>query len=209
MHSIPEHRVIQPSALYFGTPIALITTTQPDGSINISPMSSAWALGERLVLGLGTEGQCLRNLLRAREAVVNLPSEALAIHVERIARTTGRNPVPAAKQANGYFFEADKFRRARLTPLASERVAPPRIAECPIQLETVLLAEHPASRTAESPDPGYSMVELAVVRVHAHAGVTVADTNRIDVSRWRPLFFVFRHYFGLGSELGRNFRAEI
>lgn len=209
MNSIPEHRVIEPSILYFGTPIALITTRQLDGSANISPMSSAWALGDRLVLGLGTDGQCLQNLRRTNEAVVNLPSDALAQHVERIARTTGRNPVPPGKTAAGYVFESNKFALAKLTPLASERVSPPRIAECPLQLEARLLAEHPATTAAPGADPGFSMVELSVIRVHAHAGSTVEETNHIDTSRWRPLFYVFRHYFSLGADLGKNFRAEI
>ncbi|WP_255616668.1 hypothetical protein [Microvirga puerhi] len=33
--TIPAHRVINPSVLYFGTPVALITTLNPDGTPNI------------------------------------------------------------------------------------------------------------------------------------------------------------------------------
>jgi flavin reductase (DIM6/NTAB) family NADH-FMN oxidoreductase RutF len=55
--TIPPHRVIEPSVLYVGTPVALITSLNPDGSPNISPMSSAWALGDRVVLGLATGGR--------------------------------------------------------------------------------------------------------------------------------------------------------
>ena len=202
------YRTIRPSTLYVGTPVALITTQQPDGSTNISPMSSVWALGQRLVLGLGGEGQCLANLQRTQEAVVNIPCESLFAHVERIARTTGRNPVPAEKQAMGYFFEADKFSRAQLTAVSSEVVRPPRIAECPLQLEVKVLAAHAATAVDGETDPGFSIVEVAVLRVHAHASATVECTNHIDVTQWKPLFYVFRHYFGLGHTLGHNFRAE-
>lgn len=36
------HRTIEPTTLYFGTPVALISTLNPDGSPNLAPMSSAW-----------------------------------------------------------------------------------------------------------------------------------------------------------------------
>jgi flavin reductase (DIM6/NTAB) family NADH-FMN oxidoreductase RutF len=38
-----EAVTIKPSILYFGTPVVLITTMNPDATVNISPMSSAWA----------------------------------------------------------------------------------------------------------------------------------------------------------------------
>lgn len=40
-----RHRTIKPKILCFGTPVALITTPSPDGTPNIGPMSSIWALG--------------------------------------------------------------------------------------------------------------------------------------------------------------------
>ena len=46
-----------PSILYFGTPVALVSTENENGSFNLAPMSSAWALGQVIVLGLGAEGQ--------------------------------------------------------------------------------------------------------------------------------------------------------
>jgi len=36
------HMTIEPSILYFGTPIALLSTLNADGSANLAPMSSAW-----------------------------------------------------------------------------------------------------------------------------------------------------------------------
>jgi flavin reductase (DIM6/NTAB) family NADH-FMN oxidoreductase RutF len=63
----PDNLVIRPSILYFGTPIVLITTCNPDGSANITPMSSAWALADRVVIGLTGGGQGLANLQRERE----------------------------------------------------------------------------------------------------------------------------------------------
>jgi flavin reductase (DIM6/NTAB) family NADH-FMN oxidoreductase RutF len=39
------HKTIEPSILYFGTPMALISTMNLDGTANLAPMSSAWWLG--------------------------------------------------------------------------------------------------------------------------------------------------------------------
>jgi flavin reductase (DIM6/NTAB) family NADH-FMN oxidoreductase RutF len=36
------HKTIEPTILYFGTPVALISTLNPDGTANLAPMSSAW-----------------------------------------------------------------------------------------------------------------------------------------------------------------------
>jgi flavin reductase (DIM6/NTAB) family NADH-FMN oxidoreductase RutF len=200
-------RVIKPSILYFGTPVILISTLDVEGRVNLSPMSSAWALGDRVVLGMGCMGQGCDNLLQQREAVINIPSPAQCAAVEAIAATTGRNPVPPHKVAMGYHHDSDKFRTAGLTPLASELIAPPRIAECPLQLEARLLAAH-RSTGIEDPRAAFMTLEMQVLRVHAHDDITLPDTNHIDTSRWSPLLYVFRHYFGTGRQCGRNFRAE-
>jgi flavin reductase (DIM6/NTAB) family NADH-FMN oxidoreductase RutF len=134
MH-LPKMRTITPSVLYFGTPVALISTLNTDGSTNLTPISSVWALGDRVVLGISTGSQGAENLQRAHQCVINLPSPALWKAVERIGRTTGRNPVPDAKRAMGYQHEPDKFSCGRLTPMPSYTVDPLRVAECPLQLD--------------------------------------------------------------------------
>lgn len=205
----PDHLTIQPSVLYFGTPVVLITTVDSAGHPNISPMSSAWALDDRVILGLGDMGQCIANLRKQRECVLNLPCADLWERVEQIAPTTGRNPVPQLKREMGFVFEKNKFARGDFTAQPSAIVAPPRLAECPLQLEARVLALHQASPEGpSSPTPDFTIVETQVVRVHAHRGIVKAGTHHIDTARWQPLFYVFRHYFGLGDERGRNFRAE-
>src|SRR5437016_7801839 len=45
------HKTIEPTILYFGTPVALISTLNQDGTPNLAPMSSAWWLGWSCMLG--------------------------------------------------------------------------------------------------------------------------------------------------------------
>jgi len=47
-----------------------------------------------------------------------------------------------------------------------------------------------------------------VRRVHAHERIVVPGTQHIDTEAWSPLLYVFRHYFGVGGRVGKNFRDE-
>src|SRR3954462_9814743 len=132
------HKTIDPTILYFGTPVALISTLNEDGSANIAPMSSVWWLGWSCMLGLGTMGKTAENIIRSRECVINLPSQEQVSHVDRLAMTTGRDPVPEKKQQWGYQYVKEKFEIAGLTAVPSLEVGAPRIAECPVQMEGVL-----------------------------------------------------------------------
>lgn len=199
--SLDEHVTISPKILYFGTPVVLLSTENPDGTSNLAPMSSAWALGDTFVLGLGREGQTGRNLLSRPGLVINFPAPDQWENVDRLARLTGANPVPAGKPA-GFRFEPDKFTAAGLTPQASDLVVPSRVADCPVQLE--------ARAVSVVPDAAgeFLIVQARVLRVHAGRRIVVEGTSHVDPAAWSPLVYNFRHYFGLGEHLGRSVRAE-
>jgi flavin reductase (DIM6/NTAB) family NADH-FMN oxidoreductase RutF len=196
-----DHLAVTPSILYFGTPVVLLTTENEDGSANLAPMSSAWALGQVIVLGVGAEGQTAHNLRRRHDLVINLPAPEQWPAVERLAPLTGRDPVPAGKRGT-FRFVADKFGAAGLCPQPSELVGPPRVAGCPIQME----ARVAAARPDEAGD--FLIVEARVLRVHADPRIVVPGTQHIDPAAWSPLIYNFRHYFGLGRELGHTFRSQ-
>lgn len=204
-----EHIVIKPSVLYVGTPVVLITSLNPDGTTNISPMSSAWALLDRIVLGLTSTSKGRENAMRERQLVLNFPSPDLWPKIEALAPTTGRNPVPLHKEKIGYRFESDKFDIADFTPQAADLVRPLRIAECPIQIEAEVVASHePGGEWPSERPEAFRIIEVKAVRVHAHRDIVVPGTHHIDTNRWSPLLYVFRHYFGIGPDLGRTFKAE-
>src|SRR4051794_21924239 len=99
---------IEPAILYFGTPVVLIGSTNEDGSFNLAPMSSAWWIGWRCVLGLARNSKTTENIIRSGECVLNLPSAELVGAVDRLARTTGSDPVPEGKKMRGYRYAKDK-----------------------------------------------------------------------------------------------------
>jgi flavin reductase (DIM6/NTAB) family NADH-FMN oxidoreductase RutF len=204
------HSVIDPAILYFGTPVVLVSSVNPDGSPNLAPMSSAWWLGRSCLLGFGARSHTPANIQRTGECVLNLPSVGQVAAVNRLARTTGSSPVPPHKAAMGYRHEADKFGAARLTPLPAELVAPPRVAECPVHLEAVLEASHPLAQRDPERQGHLIAVEVRVVRVHVDESVRLAGhPDRIDPERWRPLIMSFCQFFGLGGMLHHSTLAEI
>lgn len=195
------HVSIDPAILYVGTPIALITTLSPDSTVNIGPMSSAWALGRTVVLGWESTSQTLANLEREGECVINYPHADRWQQVEAIATLTGHNP-PAPHKAAQFSYTPDKWTPGGFTRQASEAVRPPRIAECALQLETDVVAIH----RPEGPDgDGFRIVETHVRAIHAERGILTAN-GHIDTDAWTPALYVFRDYFGTGPRLGRTRR---
>ncbi|WP_263559849.1 flavin reductase family protein [Paenibacillus polymyxa] len=202
MNRTPSIKTINPSILYYGTPVILLNTLNEDGTTNISPISSSWALGDCVVLGIGTGGKALENMERHPECVINVPGPSMWENVERLAPFTGKNPVPAEKEKNGFSYQKDKYEISGLTAIESNRVKPTRIRECPIQIEAKV-------KEMRIPDhsPYFAIVETQAIQVHVHQDIILGE-NHIDPAKWSPLIYNFRHYFGLGEHLGKTFRSE-
>jgi flavin reductase (DIM6/NTAB) family NADH-FMN oxidoreductase RutF len=203
-----EFVAITPKILYFGNPVAVVTSANPDGTANLAPISSFWVLGWTLVLGLLRDTKTLGNLETNPDCVVNLPSPDLWPQVERLAPLTGLDPVPEEK-AQKFRYESDKFAAAQLTPLESECVSVPRVKECPAQLEARVRKIHVLEGEPRLQGlSGGAAAEVEVVRVHLRKDY-VLNENYVNPWLWQPLIYNFRHYYGLGDELGKTFRAEV
>jgi flavin reductase (DIM6/NTAB) family NADH-FMN oxidoreductase RutF len=122
------------------------------------------------MLGLGQMGQTSDNLIRTRGCVINLPSEDLVTHVDRLALTTGKNPVPEKKRQWGYCYEPDKFGIAGFTPVGSESVAPPRVRECPIQMEGIVQDFRAFGKNVNA-----NVFEVHILKLHVDERLLVGD----------------------------------
>jgi flavin reductase (DIM6/NTAB) family NADH-FMN oxidoreductase RutF len=199
-----------PAILYFGTPVVLVSSLNADGSANLAPMSSAWWLGWRCMLGFGARSATPQNILRTGECVLNLPAAAMAPAVDRLALTTASDPMPESKQKRGYRHEEHKFARANLTPVPSETVAPPRVLECPIQLEARLAGSHQMAEDNVAIRGKLIALEVEIVRVHADSSLLVpGEPDRIDPDKWRPLIMSFQQFYGLTPRLQKSTLATI
>lgn len=137
--------------------------------------------------------------------VINLPSEDLVTQVDRLALTTGKDPVPDKKRQWGYRYEPDKFGIAGFTAVESSCVAPPRIAECPVQMEGMVHEFRPFGKNVSA-----NMFEVHIVRLHVDEKLLVGDEQHphIDPVRWRPLIMSFCRFFGLSGEVHPSRLAE-
>ncbi len=191
------HKVIQPKILYFGTPVVLISTLNEDGSPNLASMSSAWWINQSCMLGMSSRSKTVGNLLRERQGVLNLPSSDLVSAVDRLALTTGSNPVPEYKEKIGYRHKQDKFGLAGLTPITADLVNAPLVAQCPVQLEAHVEQVH-----AFEQQSAIMAIEMKIIRVHIDEQLLVPGTeNYIDPEKWQPLIMNFCEFFGLSSKI--------
>jgi len=116
------------AAVVVPRPIALTTTVDRQGRVNAAPFSYFNVMGAEppvVALGTGRTKDTAVNIAATSEFVVNLVPESLA----RAMNVTAVEFPP----------EVDELAAARLTPVASLAVAPPRIAESPVSLECRLL----------------------------------------------------------------------
>lgn len=206
---MPHRRfvTVEPKILYFGSPVALISSCNEDGSTNLAPISSFWALGWTLMLGLLDETKTADNLASHPECVVNLPSPDMWPQVEKLAPLTGKNPVPDLK-AKQFHYEPRKFETAGLSKMASEVVKPERAAECPVQMEARVVHLHRMNGQKLEALGGGLAAEVEILRMHIDEEY-VTSGHYVDPEKWSPLIYNFRHYFRLADkELGKTFRAE-
>jgi len=187
-----------PTMFYYGFPVVLLTTTNKDGNADVTPISSTFTLGANAVIALVKLNKAYHNVMEVPEVVFNLPTAAMWEKVEAIAPYTAQNPVPPQKMGK-YTYTDDKFSIGGFTQLPSEKVRPPRIAECPIQAEAKV--KNVNDRDA------YVLVELEFVQVHAEDHL-VMEGNKINPLEWEPLIYNFKHYYGLGEHKGLNFSIK-
>ncbi|MFC0628523.1 flavin reductase family protein [Kribbella deserti] len=186
-------RVVNLKALYFGTPVVLVSSRNLDASTNLAPMSSAWWLDRTAVLGMSVSSQTVRNLMERPECVLNLADASMVGAVDRIALMTGRPDIPERKRQRGYTYEPDKFAAAGLTPVDSDLVAVQGVHESPIRMEGVVEAIRPIA------DGNLRTLEIRIHRTHVDADLVMPlKDHYIDPVKWDPLIMKFTEFFAGG-----------
>jgi flavin reductase (DIM6/NTAB) family NADH-FMN oxidoreductase RutF len=92
----------------------------------------------------------------------------------------------------------DKFERSGLSPQESEMVPPPRIKECPVQMEAELVVANEMMSDVPEKKRAVLALELKILRVHVEDELRLEGfENRVDVDKLKPLFMVFQEFFGM------------
>ena len=151
-------------------PIAFVSTRSLAGVDNCAPFSYTMGVSSRpMVLAIsvgerdGRPKDTARNILDTREFVVNLVTEAIA---EKMNVASG-----------DYAARVSEFEEAGLTPVRSDAVRPPRIAESPVNFECRLI------RTVTVAD---NMVFFGeAVRLHVEEAILTDGV--VDVHKAKPI----------------------
>lgn len=137
----------------------------------------------------------------------------MASSVNALARTTGTPEVPAGKMGRGYRYVADKFSVAGWKEQRSDLVSPPRVEECPVQMEGEVVKKigMMEDMDVEALRTFVMLFEVKMLRVHVLKGLVLKDhPNRIDTDKWRPMIMSFSRLYGLrDGELEHSVLAEI
>ena len=112
--------------------------------------------------------------------VINLPSADLAYAVDYVGIYTGK--------------KVDKFKKAGLTPIKSERVSAPTIAECPVAIECVV--------TDIVPMGTHDVFVADIVGVSCREEL-LDEEGKIHFERGDLLAYVHGEYYKLGERVGR------
>jgi flavin reductase (DIM6/NTAB) family NADH-FMN oxidoreductase RutF len=151
-------------------PIAFISTIGANESLNVAPFSyfcpitnKPPLIGVSINSRRGEPKDTLRNIREMGEFVVNIVTEDL---LSRMVQTSGEWPA-----------DVDEFQLAGLTPVPSERVKPPRVAESPVNLECRLFQEVPLGET--------TLVIGEILR--GHVDESVVTDGRVDALKLQPV----------------------
>lgn len=156
-------------------PIAFASTIDKKGNVNLSPFSFFNVFSANppiLIFSPARRGRdnttkhTYENVLEVKEVVINIVNYAM---VQQMSLSSTEYP----KGVN-------EFKKAGLTPIASEKVKPPRVAESPVQFECVV---NDVIQLGKEGGAG-NLVICEVVKLHIDEAVLdenqVIDQYKID-----------------------------
>ncbi|AMR26059.1 flavin reductase [Hymenobacter psoromatis] len=159
-------------------PIAFASTISAAGAVNLSPYSffNVMSMDPPMLVFSPTsrgrdnsEKDTLRNVREVPEVVINICDYPL---VEQLSLASAEYPAGV-----------NEFTKAGLTEAKSDRVRPPRVAECPVAFECVV-----EQIIALGDGPGHgNLVLCRVVQAHFRADILLAGKPGIDPHKFEAV----------------------
>ena len=152
-------------------PVAFASTTDGNGNVNLSPFSffNMFSTNPPILIFSparrvrdNTTKHTLENALATKEVVINIASYSI---VEQLSLASTE-----------YDTGVNEFIKAGLTPLASEKVTPPRVAEAPVSFECQVKEVIPLGTEGGAGN----LIVCEVLLMHVHENVLAADGKSID-----------------------------
>ena len=173
-----------PWAALFPCPVVLVTSIDSNGKANI--ITLAWAgtiCSDPPVIGLGIRPHrhSYKLIEEAGEFVVNIPTTKILRETDFCGMVSGK--------------DIDKFSETNLTPELAEKVKPPLIHECPVNIECILKQKIPFGV--------HHLIIGEVVSVHVDQEI-LDENGRIDFTKISPFVYNQGEYWSLKKKIGTH-----
>lgn len=173
----------KPWTALFPCPVVLVTCVDSRAKPNI--ITLAWvgtvcSDPPMLSIGVRPERYSYKLIENSGEFVANIPTEDILEETDICGTLTGRN--------------VDKFLKTGLTAKPSEKVKPPIILECPVNIECIVKHKIPL---------GIHHLFLGeIVNVHVDEDV-LGENGDFDPNRVTPIVFNQGQYWNLKEKIGK------
>jgi len=173
----------KPGNMLYPLPVVMVSVADRNGQANI--LTVAWAgtvctNPPMVSISVRPSRYSYSMLMETREFVINLTTKELVYATDFCGVKSGR--------------EIDKWKETGLTPVPSEQVKVPCIAESPVNIECkVVKVEQLGS---------HDMFTAEVVAVHADDKY-MDKKGSFHLSDARPIVYSHGEYFALGERLGK------
>jgi flavin reductase (DIM6/NTAB) family NADH-FMN oxidoreductase RutF len=180
-----KKRSVTPFRPAYPSPAALVTSASADGRPNIITLGEVFnvSIAGPVILGIAIAKPRYSHALisSTREYVVNFPAASMVKTVDRCGSVSGR--------------DVDKFAEFGLTPIPAEKVKPPLIAECPVNVECRVIG------IQEVGDHDLFLGEVLAEHVAEEA---LDERGNILVEKLDFLCYLHSEYWSCGTRLGRH-----
>lgn len=169
--------------MLYPLPAVLVSVADKQGNTNI--LTIAWAgtvctNPPMVIISVRPSRFSHHMLMETREFVINLTTKELVFATDYCGVKSGR--------------EVDKWKELHLTPLASQEVAAPSIAESPVNIECkVERVEHLGSHDL-------FLASVAAVRVDKQY---LDQNGSFHLEEAQPIVYSHGEYYDLGTKLGK------
>jgi len=169
--------------MLYPLPVVMVSMADRDGKFNI--ITIAWAgtvctNPPMVSISVRPSRFSHHMLMESREFVINLTTKELVFATDYCGVKSGR--------------EVDKWKELHLTPLASQEVAAPSIAESPVNIECkVERVEHLGSHDL-------FLASVVAVRVDNRY---MDQNGSFHLEKAQPIVYSHGEYYDLGAKLGK------
>ncbi len=169
----------------YPTPTGLITSIDAEGNPNIITLGEVFNISIRkpVICGIAIRPATYSHglIFAQGEYVINLPTAELLPKVLKCGSVSGR--------------EVSKFEAFGLTPLAAKHVAPPLIAECPVNIECKVVGIDVIG--------DHDLFRGEVLEVHVSPELLGAD-GKMDPAKLSTVVLTGCGFFSLGEQLATD-----